>query len=92
MKRAFILIACVIFLFGCAEEKTINGTTYDTYGFFNQDSKKNPDIQYEVSLGNVFWGVILVETVIAPIYFFGYDLFEPVGPKNVDPKMKGVIK
>ena len=33
-------------------------------------------------VGNVVWSVLLVETVIAPIYFLGFSLFEPVGPKG----------
>lgn len=61
--------------------KLLGGVEYDTYGLLNQDDKKNPDIHYEVIWGNVIWGFVLAETIIAPIYFFGFSLFEPVGPK-----------
>jgi len=75
---------------GCAEPKRINGTLYDTYGLLNQDAKKNEAIQYEISYGNIFWSVILFETVFAPIYFIGFDLYEPIGMKqNFEP---GVLK
>jgi len=66
---------------GCGDRKVIGGVEYDTYGLLNQDDKKNPDIQYEVIWGNIFWGIVLSETIIVPIYVFGFSLFEPVGPK-----------
>lgn len=87
MKK-FISMLMILALVGCASTKTVEGITYDTYGMFNIDEKKNPDIQYEVSGWSVFWGVVLFETVIAPIYFFGYDLYEPVGKK---PSIKGEV-
>ncbi|OGZ97606.1 MAG: hypothetical protein A3I44_02915 [Candidatus Sungbacteria bacterium RIFCSPLOWO2_02_FULL_51_17] len=86
MKRAIasILIVAIlgISLVGCGNTKVINGVEYDTYGLLNQNEKQNPNIQYELILGNLIWGVVLVETVIAPVYFFGFSLFEPVGPKS----------
>lgn len=79
----FIVLLCVflIFLAGCGNTKVINGIKYDTYGLINTDAKKNPNIEYEIIWGNMIWGCILAETVIAPVYFFGFSLFEPVGPK-----------
>lgn len=79
MKKFFtlLLLSIILLMSGCANTKTIDGVTYDTYGFINEDSKKNPNIHYELSIGNVIWGIILVETVIAPIYFFGFSLYEP---------------
>ncbi len=93
MKRftAFVLVVVLsasLLLTGCGKVKTIDGITYDTYGLLNEDGKKNPDIQYEAIWGNVFWGVVLFETIIAPIYFFGFSLFEPVGKK---PVIKGQV-
>jgi len=67
---------------GCGDTKIIDGIEYDTYGLINDDEKKNPNIQYEVIWGNVVWGAILVETIVAPIYFFGFSLWEPVGKKT----------
>lgn len=91
MKK-IISLACVIAvaatLAGCARPMTICGVTYDSYGLINQDSKKNPNVEYAPVWGNIFWGAFLVETVIAPIYFFGFDLFEPVGVKS---EIKGQI-
>lgn len=93
MKRfiaGILIVSCLFGLFGCADPKTINGVTYDTYGLLNADDKKNPNISYKVSIGNVVWSVILVETVIAPIYFIGFSLYEPVGVKRTN-EIKGAI-
>jgi len=87
--RAAVLLPALLTLTGCAKEKTINGTTYDVYGLLNADEKKNPDIQYEVCWGNVVWGVVFVETIVAPIYFFGFALFEPSQTKS---GVKGEIR
>lgn len=89
MKKINLLFVVLILLVACSDTKTINGVKYDTYGLINQDDKKNKTIQYKVCWGNVVWGVILIETVIAPIYFFGFDMFEPV---QVNPEIKGQIK
>jgi hypothetical protein len=84
MKK--IIVICMIFILfvqiiSCGNTKIIDGIEYDTYGLLNQDDKKNPEIKYKVIWGNVIWACILIETIIAPIYFFGFSLFEPTGRK-----------
>ena len=91
--RKFIATVLILAIFGgslaaCGHRRTIDGVTYDTYGLLNQDDKKNPDIQYEIIWGNIIWGALLVETIIAPIYFFGFSCFQPIGKK---PKIKGQV-
>src|SRR5262245_7301582 len=81
-------VALALAVSGCARDAKICGVTYTSYGLANQDDRKNPDVEYEVIWGNVFWGVVLFETIIAPIYFFGFSLFNPVGPKS---KIKGAV-
>ena len=78
--RKIILTICTLSLLlsACARPLRVGSTTYDSYGLLTQD-QKNPKIAYAVVWGNVFWGVFLVETIIAPIYFFGFSLFEPIG-------------
>lgn len=87
MRRNLALLMVSV-LAGCASTKTIDGVEYDTYGLLNEESKRNPDVQYEVCWGNVFWGALLIETVVAPVYFFGFSLHEPVGRK---PAIKGQV-
>ena len=81
MKKLICIILVGFTLIVCADEMTIDGVTYDTYGFLNKEENKDPNIKYEVSIGNVIWSCILVETIIAPIYFFGFSLLEPIGIK-----------
>lgn len=93
MKKLIVIFTIIIFSFGisgCGDNKHIHGKEYGTYGLINKDDMKNPDVEYRLIVGNIFWGCLLVETVIAPIYFFGFSIYEPVGPKtDVE---KGVIQ
>ncbi|HXK40502.1 MAG TPA: hypothetical protein VJ046_00120 [Candidatus Paceibacterota bacterium] len=83
-KIVAVAIALVMLLIvaGCADSRTINGKTYEPYGLLNQDNLKEPCIRYEPVWGNILWGAVLFETVIAPIYFFGFSILEPVGEKQ----------
>lgn len=84
MKKAIAAVVGMALLLGaCADSKTINGVTYEPYGLVTQGDKANPNIKYKIVWGNVFWAVVLSETVVAPIYFVGWSIYEPVGP--VDP-------
>ena len=80
MKKLAYLLAALTLL-GCSSPKTIDGYTYGTYGLINESEMKNPGVEYKISAGNVVWAVVLCETVVAPIYLFGFDLYEPVGKK-----------
>lgn len=82
MKPIVIILCCLcFFVAACGSSKVIDGIEYETYGLINQDDEKAPNIKYKPIWGNIIWGAILVETVIIPIYFFGFSLFEPVGKK-----------
>ncbi len=84
MKKTIITLLVVVFTAfstGCADQKNINGVVYDTYGIFNEKEKKNPDIEYHIVAGNVVWSIILVESIIAPVYFIGFSIYEPIGVK-----------
>lgn len=84
MKTIALILSILLFA-ACAQPKTIKGVEYRPYGLLNADEEKSPDIKYRISGGNIFWGVFLAETIIAPIYFFGFALYAPVGIK---PKVK----
>ena len=93
MKKMAIMMFITMFLFmstGCGDTKRINGIEYDTYGIANKSEKQNPNIQYRVIVGNVVWSCILIETIIAPIYFICFSLYEPVGTKDRS-KPKGAL-
>jgi hypothetical protein len=82
-KIAIIVLVVVSLAFsGCANTKVIDGVEYDTYGLLNKDEKKNEKIQYELVWGNIVWGAILFSSVVAPVYFYGFSMCEPVGKKG----------
>lgn len=84
MKTVAIILIAIMFLMGCGSDKVINGVEYETYGLLNQDDVKSPNIKYKPIWGNIIWGSLLFGTIIAPIYFFGFSMFEPVGIKGGD--------
>jgi len=81
MKLFYILIALLFLFASCSKNYQDGLTTYEPYGLLNKDDKKVPAVKYELCIGNLVWGCLLVETIIAPVYFFGFDLWEPVGMK-----------
>jgi len=93
MKRLIgILLLCVIALSAtsCAESKQIcwkdgDCAVVQPYGLFNADEKR-ADVSYRVSPGSVIVGIILCETIVAPIVIGGWFVYEPVGP-NVPVKL-----
>lgn len=78
MKKTIApLLLSAMLLAACADNKVINGKEYETYGLINKEDTKDPNVKYSVSWGNIIWGCLLVQTVIAPVYFFGFSLWEP---------------
>lgn len=80
MKYVCVLVLAAM-LAGCGSPKVINLKCYETYGLLNSDKYKDPNIIYEPSWGNIFWSVMLIETIVAPIYFLGYSMFNPISHK-----------
>ena len=72
-----LLTFCAFTCISCADSKIIDGKFVEPYGLLNQD-EKNPDIHYRIVQGNVIWSVILCETLVMPVYFVGFSLYEPV--------------
>ena len=64
---------------GCHDSKVIGGTLYEPVGVADE-SKKSPDVQYDIVWGNVVWSVIFSETLVVPVVLIGWYLWEPVGP------------
>ena len=75
-------LAASLLLTACAEDKTINGVTYEPFGLVTESDKRNPEVEYKVDWPNVVCAVIFFETIIVPIYVFGWALQEPRGMKN----------
>ncbi len=85
-----LVLAMLVVFTGCGDNKVIGKTEYGTYGLFNQGDQKNPDVKYRLIIGNVVWSIILVETIVAPIYFLGFSLYEPIGAKHKN-EVKGSV-
>ncbi|KKM21237.1 hypothetical protein LCGC14_1637440 [marine sediment metagenome] len=77
-----VILSMITIFSGCGDTKVIDKIEYDTYGLFNKETKRNPNIEYKTIIGNIVWSVILVETIIAPIYFLGFSLYEPIRKVN----------
>ena len=64
---------------------------YGLVEMFTTVGKENmvpdPRVEYKLIVGNVVWAVILSETIVAPVVFVGWYLFEPIG---TDPEWKPV--
>lgn len=72
-----LILATLMGTFGCGNDKTIKGVSYGTYGVFTLGDE-NPKIHYRIITGNVIWSILLIETVVFPVYFIGFSLWEPV--------------
>lgn len=85
MKKSIAaVVAMSLMLAGCGHPIDYNGKHYPTYGIVNEDNSKSKDMCYSVSVGNVVWSIIFVETIIAPVYFVGWSLWNPTGPKDAN--------
>ena len=84
-----IVIVCVLCLLvgSCfaignrADGLDINGSYHEPVGIFTLN-QRDPDVCYEVVVGNVIWSIVLVETIVAPIYLVGWQILEPVPDEN----------
>ena len=74
---ALFLVLC-LFCAGCASDRKIGGMWHETTGLATRDTE-HPCVHYKFVVGNLIWSIILIETIIAPVYFLGWSLYEPVG-------------
>lgn len=76
MKSISIILIVSILLVSCAQNKICNGVEYEPCGVFTQDEKKK-DVEYKRKASSVILGILFFETIIVPIYLFGFKLYEP---------------
>ena len=69
-------------LAGCGAPLSTPQKEYPTYGLVNESSSKSKAVCYEVSVGNVLLAILFVETIVVPIYIFGFSLYNPVRLKT----------
>lgn len=80
------LAAVALSLTACAQPRVINGHEAQPYGIVNEETRKEPNVQYELSAGSVIVAIIFIETVFMPAYIIGWDLYKPVRAKPVEAK------
>ena len=85
MRLVSLILIVALFAASCGKSKVINGIEYKPVGIASKYVPHNlvkttysDEIQYDICWGNVVWGIVLCETVIAPIYFFGFSMFNPI--------------
>lgn len=84
-----ILMMCFS-LVACGQDKTlcrqVEGErvckTFRQWGIADSSILKSSDVEYGVIVGNVIWGIVLIETIVAPVIIFGWYLYEPVDWKS----------
>lgn len=90
MKQISIILVISLLLMSCADDKVFQvkdncnrevTLNVEPYGIFNTEDKIS-GIEYQTSVGNVIWSIILIETIIVPVVLIGWYLKEPVGIDN----------
>lgn len=96
MKKLLLVLLGLMMLTSCADSKSfvIDGETVEVepYGWGNENSTKVEGVTYDVCVGNVVWSVILVETVIAPVWITAVALWEPVSYEPNKIKVQKILK
>ena len=80
MKK-IILFLIIISLLGCTTPIYVNDEIVKPYGVFHLLFDKDTiheDIVYGLSIGNIFWSVVLIETVVVPFIIVGWYLWQPI--------------
>lgn len=75
MKKMIAIMLCVFMMAGCAKDVRVHGEMAKSYGLFNKE-RRNPNANYSLSAGSILVAIIFSETVIIPIYVFGWNLYE----------------
>jgi hypothetical protein len=88
-KLVSIALIFTVLLSSCAntleyENSQGNKVTAHSVGLFNQDDK-DPNVVYKLCVGNTIWSIVLVQTLVAPIYFVGWSILEPVSVRQQAP-------
>ncbi len=87
MKKTIIIILVLVFSIGalvsaCSTSQEPAAKIYSSYGPLNAGKYQSKNVCYETSGWSIFLGIVLFETIVAPIYFFGYSLYNPVRMKR----------
>lgn len=77
MKKLITTLMMALSLAGCASNLETKDGTYHPYGIANENSVKSDNVCYSLSFTDAVVGIILIETIIVPVYIVGWDMMEP---------------
>ena len=84
MRRIVLIFIVSVFLASCATSKYLEDpqtkkfVRVEPYGLFNMNTKKNPNVVYEISAGTVICSIIFFESIVIPVIGIGYQLWVPM--------------
>lgn len=82
-KSVAIVVVLSLLLVGCGTNPTPEAKPYQSYGPLNEGTYKSKNVCYETSGWSIFLGIVGIEMFFIPtIYFFGYNLYNPVRLKR----------
>ncbi len=84
MKRTLLITMTCLSLAACGQPATLGGVYYPTHGFLDKDTKKSEKVCYELSVGNVVWSALTLGSIVLPVYFVGFSLYNPVRLKTAN--------
>ena len=92
--KSFIVLMLLLVVVGCSsapKTKKVDGIIASScfidsvevppYGLLNKELEQ-PNVQYTTCAWSVILSIVFSETVIAPVYLIGWELYEPVGKKK----------
>lgn len=80
IRKTLSAVLAAALLSGCATSMTLDDHRYRPVGVVNA-ADKGEHVAYKVSYANLALAVLLVQTVVVPVYVIGWALEEPVGRK-----------
>lgn len=73
LKVALLCLGAI--MAGCVSENE-----YGSCVGIAQEGRRDPKLYYDLSIWNVFWGVVGVEMIFPPILVLHHELYCPTGP------------
>jgi hypothetical protein len=86
-KIVLFLMAITLLITSCADSKKFkraDGTEFvaHAYGWADRDTYHINGVEYEVCGGNIVWSILTCETIVGPMIFTAFGLYEPVAYKD----------
>ena len=80
MKKLFTVTAILLLTVSCSGSNRYG----ECVGI--DDADRNPNLEYNLSMRNMIWSGLAIETIIAPVLWATDYAYCPIGPKKQDVK------